>query len=98
MEKKILLDKNYILIKNVRDAYIEEEVIKRFTDYFLPYDYVLGDWAYGKLRLKGFNNKDNSNFKEINDFKKVDDYLQNYCANECKYFILQKESDESIES
>ena len=60
-------------------------------DYFLPFDYIVGDWAYGKLRLKGFNSKTNANFKDYNDVDKIEEYLNNYCAYGCKYFILSKE-------
>ena len=46
--------------------------------------------AYGKLRLKGFCDKSNKKFKDINDFSKLDDYIKNYCANGCKWFYLKK--------
>jgi uncharacterized protein YutD len=49
----------------------------------------VGDWAYGKLRLKGFNDKSNKNFKPINDIKNVDNYIKKYCAYGCRYFILK---------
>ena len=67
-----------------------EELQDKLTDYFDYFDYIVGDYAYSKLRLKGFNKKENPNFKNINDFAKKDEYLQNYCAYGCKYFILEK--------
>ena len=67
-----------------------EELQDKLTDYFDDFDYIVGDYAYSKLRLKGFNKKENPNFKNINDFAKKDAYLQNYCAYGCKYFILEK--------
>lgn len=67
-----------------------EELQDKLTDYFDDFDYIVGDYAYSKLRLKGFNKKENPNFKNINDFAKKDEYLQNYCAYGCKYFILEK--------
>ncbi len=91
MEKIELLNQVYTLFRNFNDGFILEEVEKIITDYFLDFDYILGDWSYGKLRLKGFNSRRNPNFKEINDIDKVDDYLNNYCAYGCKYFILAKE-------
>ena len=78
-------------MKNEKNA-IDQEILKdKITDYFKNYDYIVGDWAYGKLRLKGFNSKTNRNFKAINDIDKVDEYLKNYCAYQCSYFILAKE-------
>ena len=59
-------------------------------EYFNDFDYIVGDWAYGKLRLKGFNDKKNKNFKPINDYQNVDSYIKDCCAYGCKYFILKK--------
>ena len=56
---------NYELIKDEKGGYEEEIVKERLTDYFDEFDYVVGDWAYGKLRLKGFNDKGHKNFKKI---------------------------------
>lgn len=82
----------YKLIENYRDAFNEEEFLSKCTDYFKDYDYIVGDIAYGKLRLKGFNKKSNKSFKSINDFSKVEDYIKNNCAYMCKYFILEREN------
>ena len=49
----------YKLIENHEDGFNEEEFKNKYTDYFYEYDYVVGDWAYGKLRLKGFYDKKN---------------------------------------
>ena len=85
-----LNNNKYELIENARDGYDEEALRSKFTDYFDNFDYIVGDWAYGKLRLKGFNVKGNKNFKSINDYKKVDKYLEEYCAYGCKYFIIKR--------
>ncbi len=87
----ILNDNKYKVIKNYRDGYDEEALTNLFTDYFYDYDYVLGDWAYGKLRLKGFYKEDNKKVKQLNNIKYVDDYIKNNCAYDCKYFIIEKE-------
>ena len=81
---------NYELIKNYKDAYNEEEFISKFTDYFYDYDYIVGDIAYGKLRLKGFYDNKNKKAKDINNFNNLGLYLKNNCAVDCKYFILKK--------
>ena len=72
----ILFDKEYKLIENYNDAFDLEEFMSKCTDYFMDYDYIVGDIAYGKLRLKGFNKKSNKNFKDINDFSKVEKYIK----------------------
>ena len=91
MEIVTLENDTYEVIKNVKEGFDKEELEKKYTDYFKDFDYIVGDWAYGKLRLKGFNDETNQNFKPINDISKVDDYIQNQCAYECRYFILKKQ-------
>ncbi len=88
--KYIINDKEYELIENYKDGFDLEETKKYMTDYFDNYDYILGDWSYGKLRLKGFCNKQNKNFSKINDYETKDNYIKEYCAYDCKYFILKK--------
>lgn len=81
---------DYKIVKNEKDA-IDEEVLKEATtEYFNDFDYIVGDWAYGKLRLKGFNEKENKNFKSINDYSQIDSYIKDCCAYGCKYFVLKK--------
>ena len=91
MEKTIEIeDKKYKLIKDYRDGYDEEMFKEKFTSFFEDYDYIVGDIAYSKLRLKGFNKKDNKNFNKINDYQNVDKYIKENCAYGCRYFILEK--------
>lgn len=80
----------YKVVKNNREGFVEEEVKERFTDYFEIYDYVFGDWAYGKLRLKGFYNKDNKKVSNINNIENLDKYIEENCAYGCRYFLLEK--------
>lgn len=82
-------NKTYEIIKNEKDGVDEEALKEAITEYFENFDYIVGDWAYGKLRLKGFNDKSNKNFKPINDIKNVDNYIEKYCAYGCRYFILK---------
>ncbi len=83
-------ENEYKLIENYRDGYDDDMFKEKYTSYFENYDYIVGDIAYSKLRLKGFNKKTNKNFNKINDFKNVEKYIKNNCAYECKYFILEK--------
>jgi len=83
----------YKIVKDKEKAYVEEDFIHRCTDYFNEFDFIVGDYAYGKLRLKGFNNKNNKNFKPINDYKNLEKYIKENCAFGCKYYILEKEKN-----
>lgn len=80
----------YEIIKNYKEGYNEEEFKLKCTDYFYDYDYIVGDIAYGKLRLKGFYDEKNKKANKINNYKDIDNYLKNNCAPECKYFVAKK--------
>ena len=90
MKKVVVNDMEYEVIVNHREAFDEEDFLSKCTDYFYDYDYIVGDIAYSKLRLKGFYDEKNKKATEINNFKNKDNYLKEYCACDCKYFIVKK--------
>lgn len=92
MKKIVLEDIDYELVKDYKNGFDLVELTNKYTDFFKDYDYILGDWSYGKLRLKGFCNKDNPIFKDINDYSKIEDYILNNCAYECRHFIIKKKA------
>lgn len=90
MEKIVIENIDYEIIKDYKNGYNKDEFIKKCTDYFYDFDYVVGDWAYGKLRLKGFYDNKNKKCKEINNFDNLDNYLKNNCAFDCSYFVAKR--------
>jgi uncharacterized protein YutD len=91
MEKIITIENNeYIIIEDYKDGYDEAEFKSKLTDYFDDYDYIVGDWAYGKLRLKGFYDGSNKKARDLNNIKFLDNYLKNTCAFNCKYFVIKR--------
>ena len=81
---------NYELINNYKDGFDKATVESLITDYFKDYDYIVGDWSYGHLRLKGFCDKENKMFKKINNIDNLDTYIKENCAYDCRYFVLKK--------
>ena len=86
----VLNDIEYELIKNNKDSYSNEEIKDLCTEYFSDFDYILGDYSYEKLRLKGFYDDNNKKSKDFNKYSYLEEYIKNYCAYDCKYFILKK--------
>jgi uncharacterized protein YutD len=80
----------YKLIKDYKDAFDKDEFIEKFTSFFNEYDYIVGDIAYSKLRLKGFTKKENKIHNKINDYANVDKYIKENCAFDCKHFVLER--------
>lgn len=90
MENLVLEENKYEIITDYKNGYNKDELTKKYTDYFKNFDYIVGDWAYGKLRLKGFYNKTNKNCKEINNIENLDKYLKENCAFDCSYFVAKR--------
>lgn len=90
MKKYRFNELEYELIKNYKDGFDKEAAETLITDYFNNYDYIVGDWSYGKLRLKGFCDKENKINNKINNIKRLEQYIKENCAYECKYFVLKK--------
>ncbi len=90
MEKINVEGNTYEIIKDYKNGYNKEELEKKYTDYFENYDYIVGDWAYGKLRLKGFYENSNKKCNEINNIDNLDKYLDKNCAFGCAYFVAKR--------
>ncbi len=83
-------NQEYEVIENDQECLNIEEISEKITDYFEPYDYIFGDYAYGKVRLKGFNDSTNKKVKKVNDIKTLDEYKKKYCSYGAKFFLLRK--------
>ena len=94
-----------ILINNIKYNVIKDfgETVKTIdfnelvTDYYNEFDYIVGDWAYNKVRLKGFYKSDNKKVKKFNNIDSVEEYINNNCAYGCKHFILEKQVNNTVE-
>lgn len=90
MKSVTINEHTYELLKDYREGFELPEVESKLTDYFEDYDYIVGDWAYGKLRLKGFYDSKNKKVNNINNYNDVDSYIKDFCASDCKHFIIKK--------
>ena len=90
LENIVLNEKKYIVIKNEKEAIDVEPLTEKLTDFYDEYDYIVGDWAYGKVRLKGFFKKDNKKVKAYSDISNLEKYLKNNCAHGCKWFQIER--------
>lgn len=90
MESEKLANNSFEIIKNYKDGYNKDEFLNKCTDYFNDFDYIVGDWAYGKLRLKGFYDRNNKKCKDFNNIDNLDTYLKENCAFECAYFVAKR--------
>lgn len=74
---------------NYREGFDASKFGERYTDILAKYDYIVGDWGYEQLRLKGFfytKNRKSSPDQKIN---MLEDYLYEYCNFGCAYFVVE---------
>lgn len=89
--KKIKINNiEYEIVKDTGANIDKEDLSEKITDYFEPYDYIFGDYAYDKVRLKGFYEENNKKVTAINNIKSLEEYIKNYCSYGAKYFLLKK--------
>ncbi len=93
----VINSKKYKVIKDEGKSTSELNLNEIVTDYYDNFDYIVGDWAYGKVRLKGFYNKNHKFVKNHNNIENVDNYITNSCAYGCKHFILEKLHNNAVE-
>lgn len=84
--------KTYELVKEYKDGWNPEAFRSRFSEVLDRYDYIVGDWGYNQLRLKGFFKEGNGKAKEPN-ISVFQDYINEYCNFGCAYFVLHKVED-----
>ena len=90
MKKIVINEKEYEVVENDNDCINEEELSEKLTDYFDDYDYIFGDYAYEKLRLKGYYDSNNKKANKINDIKTNKEYKEKYCSYGARTFLLKK--------
>ena len=93
----IKVEQHYFeLIEEYRDCFNEEIFASRYSDILDKYDYVVGDFGYNQLRLKGFY-KDNNKKAEISKrFSSIQDYILEYCNFGCPYFVVRRISPNEL--
>jgi uncharacterized protein YutD len=82
--------KTYEVVKENRNGWNPEAFKTRYSDVLERYDFIVGDWGYSQLRLKGFYKDQHNKGSKDASFQYIQDYLNEYCNFGCPYFILQK--------
>lgn len=84
--------KSYEIVHEHRTAWNPEMFRDRYSEVLDRYDYIVGDWGYNQLRLKGFFKDNNPKSTKDSALSSVMDYINEYCNFGCAYFILEKKA------
>lgn len=85
----------YELIKNEKEGFDEEALEARNSEILKKYDYIVGDWGYEQLRLRGFYEDTNEKAGFDSRISTLEDYLYEFCNFGCAYFVLKRIGTES---
>lgn len=80
----------YEILEDVREGYNEEAFKARYSEILTKYDYIVGDWGYGQLRLRGFFDDNNQKATFDTKISTLSEYLYEYCNFGCPYFVVKK--------
>lgn len=78
----------YELVKNYRDGFDADQFAIHFSAILSKYDYIVGDWGFDALRLRGFFQQGNPDYVAERDVKTIEDYLFEDCNFGCPYFVV----------
>jgi uncharacterized protein YutD len=84
--------KTYELVSENRNGWNLEAFRDRYSEILERYDYIVGDWGYNQLRLKGFFKENHAKANKETSIACLQDYLQEYCNFGCAYFVVEKVS------
>ncbi|MFD1428946.1 YutD family protein [Lacticaseibacillus mingshuiensis] len=73
-----------------KQAFDRERLSERYNEILDKYDYVVGDWGYDQLRLRGFYRADDPRAPKDQLISTLEDYLYEYCNFGCAYFVLAR--------
>lgn len=80
----------YEVITDYRNGFREEAFKERYAEILNKYDYIVGDWGYDQLRLRGFFDDSNQRATYDTKISTLSEYLYEYCNFGCAYFVLRK--------
>jgi uncharacterized protein YutD len=87
---------NYELVQDNKSGWNFEVFRERYSEVLERYDYIVGDWGYNQLRLRGFFKDTNSKGSKEFFISSIQDYLNEYCNFGCAYFVIEKTNDKKI--
>ncbi|ASR46022.1 hypothetical protein B4V02_04630 [Paenibacillus kribbensis] len=90
--------KNYEVLQDHKNGWNPEAFRDRYSEVLDRYDYIIGDWGYNQLRLKGFYREGHPKANKDTSIVVLDDYINEYCNFGCAYFVLQKSREVLIKN
>ncbi|MCR8645327.1 YutD family protein [Paenibacillus sp. N1-5-1-14] len=87
--------KVFELVKDHKSGWNIDAFRDRYSEVLERYDYIVGDWGYSQLRLRGFFRDTHPKVTKESSIASLQDYLNEYCNFGCAYFIIEKVNNKS---
>lgn len=82
--------RQYQVVTDYKNGWNLEVFKDRYSEVLERYDYIVGDWGYNQLRLRGFFKETHPKATKESTIAGFQDYLNEYCNFGCAYFVLEK--------
>ncbi|WP_054958227.1 YutD family protein [Paenibacillus dakarensis] len=89
----VIGNRSYEVLVDHRNGWNPEAFRDRYSEVLERYDYIVGDWGYNQLRLKGFYRDNHPKAAKDAMYSAMSDYINEYCNFGCAYFVLQKSKE-----
>jgi uncharacterized protein YutD len=80
----------YSLMHEHKSGWNPEAFRERYSDVLERFDYIVGDWGYNQLRLRGFYQDGHPRATKESAISSFVDYINEYCNFGCAHFVLSK--------
>ncbi len=85
-----IANRTYEVVVDHKNGWKPEAFRERYSEVLDRYDYIVGDWGYNQLRLRGYFKDTHPKATKETSISNVEDYLNEYCNFGCAYFIIEK--------
>lgn len=80
----------YSVVHDHKNGWNPEAFRERFSEVLERYDYIVGDWGYSQLRLRGFFREPQPKAPKESVISHLYEYIHEYCNFGCAYFVIEK--------
>ncbi|MDF2963577.1 MAG: hypothetical protein K0S39_5312 [Paenibacillus sp.] len=85
-----IANKTYEVVVDHKNGWKPDAFKERYSEVLERYDYIVGDWGYNQLRLRGFFKDTHPKATKESSIATLQDYLNEYCNFGCAYFIIER--------
>ncbi len=86
----------YSLLHENKSGWNPEAFRERYSEVLERFDYIVGDWGYSQLRLRGFYKDGHPRATKESVISSLVDYINEYCNFGCAYFVLAKVDSKTL--